>query len=350
MPRPNAESMPILSVVIVNYRAWPDIERLAGSLLGSPEVRAGLCELIVVDNDSRQEVPPRLAAGAPGYSLVLRGDNGGFAAGVNAGWRASRGRWALLLNPDVVPGEGFLGAVLARIAAHEERPEGPPAIIGFRLLNPDGTAQPSVGREPSLARSLRGVFIPRSRRKYQSGSRLAAGPVPWVTGACALVASDLLAALGGMDEDFFLYYEEVALCRSARGLGRRVEYDPAVAVTHLRPLQNRPVTPGLRLITRTSQMLYFSKHLPRRQFRALTGIVAAEARLRGAWARRRGRRDEAAAWGAIGRIAQQARRGRWPTAGEVRDLAQAVGRAGDRPVPAPHRPRAGRARAAGRSG
>ena len=72
----------------------------------------------------------------------------------------------------------------------------------------------------------------------------------------------MLDELGGMDEDFFLYYEEVALCRSARRRGWRVEYDPTVEVVHLRPLQNRPVSPKMRVITRHSKLLYFRKHLP----------------------------------------------------------------------------------------
>jgi GT2 family glycosyltransferase len=321
--RPAAHTTrPVLTVVIVNYRSWPDVLRLARGLLAAPEVSDGRCEVVIVDNASGQPLPPGLdEPDHPGLKLILHAENLGFAAGVNAGWRAGRGRWLLLLNPDVIAPGGFLSSVLGRVESFEGRPDGPPAVVGFRLLNADGTIQPSVGFEPSLLRSLRGVFLPRSRRKYQPESRLGGGPVPWVTGACALVDSGLLEALGGMDEEFFLYYEEVALCRAARGLGRAVEHDPSVAVTHLRPLQNRAVTPALRVITRASQLLYFRKHLPRRQFLGLSAVVAAEARMRGDWARWRGRAVEAAAWEAIGGLARDARRGYWLSAREVRDLA-----------------------------
>jgi GT2 family glycosyltransferase len=312
----------VLSVVIVNYRSWPDVDRLVGDLLASSEVARGRCEVIVVDNDSGQPVPSRLSTPETrGLRLIFHAENLGFAAGVNAGWRASRGRWLLLLNPDVLVPERFLGDVLRRIASFAERPGEPPAILGFRLLNADGTIQPSVGFEPSLLRSLRGVFLPRSRRKYQPETRTLAGPVPWVTGACALVDAALLETLGGMDEEFFLYYEEVALCRSAWALGRAVEHDPSIAVTHLRPLQNRPVSPPLRVITRASKLLYFRKHLPRWQFLGLATIVAAEARWRGAVAKGRGQEREAAAWRAIGGLARDARRGRWLSARAVRELA-----------------------------
>src|SRR5581483_9987642 len=150
---------------------------------------------------------------------------------------------------------------------------------------------------------------PRSRRKYKVG--WAAGPrsVPWVTGACALVDSNLLAELGGMDEDFFLYYEEVALCRAARDRGRRVEFDPAVEVVHLRPLQSRRVSPRLRVVTRHSKLLYFLKHRPHWEFAALARMVEIESRLRASWAALRGCKQAARAWRAVGRIARAMRGG-----------------------------------------
>lgn len=300
---------PRLAVIIVNYNAWDDVARLVESLAGSPEVASGDCELIVVDNASVEPAPPELSRPRPGVHRIDRADNGGFAAGVNAGWRAARAPWLLVLNPDVVAEPDLLGRVLRRIAHHEARADGPPGVVGFALKNADGSPQPSVGTEPGLARMLREAFIPRSRRKYQPGWRTRAGAVPWVTGACLLVDAGVLAALGGMDEDFFLYYEEVALCRSARRLGRRVEFDPAVALVHLRPLQDREVSPQLRVITRHSKMLYFRKHLPHREFVGLSWIVALEASARAGWSRLRGRGAEGRAWTTIGRMARAMRSG-----------------------------------------
>jgi GT2 family glycosyltransferase len=254
-------------------------------------------------------MPQALHSPPSGVHLVLRSHNDGFAAGVNAGWRAAAGRWLLLLNPDIVAEPGFVGRILERIRHFEGRQEGAPGIVGFRLRNEDGTDQPSVGHDPNLFRSLRGLFLPRARRKYQPAAQVRAGRVPWVTGACVLVDTNVLEQLSGMDEDFFLYYEEVALCRSARLLGRRVEFDPSVEVTHLRPLQNRAVTPKMRVITRHSKLLYYRKHRSRREFASLTRIVAAEAGVRGFWARLAGRRDHAQAWSTIGTLARSMRRG-----------------------------------------
>jgi len=327
-------TQPELTALIVNYNGWPDVARLVSALARAPEVVAGRCAVLVVDNDSDGPIPPALAPPPPGVRLLIRADNGGFAAGVNAGWRASRSPWLLLLNPDVVADPALIGRVLDRIRAYRARPGGVPGVVGFGLRNADGTRQPSVGARPGLVRSLREVLIPRSRRKYQAAWRTRPGPVAWVTGACALVDAGLLRELGGMDEDFFLYYEEVALCRSAWRAGRAVEYDPTVEVVHLHPLQNRPVSPKMRVITRHSKLLYFRKHLPGWQFAVMAAIVGAEAAVRGARAAWLGRGPEARAWHAIGRLAGQMRRGMGPVGRGVLALAEGA-------VAEPHPPRPG---------
>jgi GT2 family glycosyltransferase len=314
---------PELAVVIVNYNGWPDVVRLVLTLIESPEVAQGRCEIIVVDNASDGPLPDEFLNERPGLRLVLRVENGGFAAGVNAGWQSTRAGWLLLLHPDVVAGADLIGRVMARLSHDRASSDGPPGVVGFGLRNQDGTRQPSVGVDPNLWRSLRGLFIPRPRRKYQPAWRTKAGEVPWVTGACALVDAALLQTLGGMDDDFFLYYEEVALCRSARALGRRVEYDPSLDVVHLRPLQDRPVSPTLRIITRHSKLLYFRKHLPYWQFVGLSWVVAVESVARGAWANWRGGAAEARAWWTIGRLTRALRRGEPILGRAVLTLAEA---------------------------
>ncbi len=315
---------PLVTAVIVNFNSWPDVTALVKALATSPEVQSGLCEVVVVDNASDGPVPADFPSRDPAIRLIARSVNGGFAVGVNAGWRASRSPWLLLLNPDVVAGEGLLGQVVARVEHFESVHEGVPGVVGFGLRNPDGSRQPSVGTFPGLPRAVWEQLIPRSRRKYQAVWRTRAGPVAWVTGACMLANSAMLDALGGLDEDFFLYYEEVALCRAAHRLGWRVEYDPSVEVVHLRPLQNRPVTPKMRVITRHSKLLYFRKHLPRWQFLGLSAIVAAEARVFGAWARVRRRSEEVRSWQTIAGIERSLRRGAALGGRDVHDLADAV--------------------------
>ena len=240
--------------------------------------------------------------------------------------------WLLVLNPDVEVASGFLGQVFERLDHYEAEPDGPPGIVGFGLRNPDGSPQGSVGVFPNLARTIWEQFIPRSRRKYQAGWRIQSGPVDWVTGACMLVNSAMIADLGGMDEDFFLYYEEVAFSRTAQQQGWRVEYDASVTVVHRHPLQNRPISPMMRVITRHSKLLYFLKHLPRWQFRSLARIVSLEAAIRGFWSGLLRQRSEVQAWRTIGAMSRASfDRGR-VRGGEVLALANLVAEHGHRTV------------------
>jgi GT2 family glycosyltransferase len=315
---------PRLTVIIVNHESWPDTLRLTASLDAEPEFTTGQCQVVVVDNASRQAVPAAFTVPRPGTRLVARRHNDGFAAGVNAGWRLARSPWLLVLNPDVEVARGFLGQVFARLEHHEADPDGPPGIVGFGLRNPDGTPQGSVGVFPTLARTIWEQFIPRSRRKYQAVSRTCSGPVDWVTGACMLVNSAMIGALGGMDEDFFLYYEEVAFSQAARRLGWAVKYDASVTAVHRQPLQIRSISPKMRVITRHSKLLYFRKHLPRWQFLSLSAIVALEAAIQRLWSGLSGRPEQVRAWQTISEVARRLRHGVEPRGPEVLTLAELV--------------------------
>ncbi len=319
--------LPRLTVILVNYNGWPDVSRLVRALRTEPEFSSGKLQVVVVDNASQGPIPEHLLRSSrAGLRLLLRPDNGGFAAGVNAGWRLARSPWLLLLNPDVEIESGLIGQVIERIDVYDRQPSGPPGIVGFGLRNPDGTPQGSVGVFPSLFRTVLEQFIPRSRRKYQAGWRIRSGPVDWVTGACMLVNARMISELGGMDEDFFLYYEEVALCRRAQDRGWRVEHDASAQVIHRHPLQNRAVSPKMRVITRHSKLLYFRKHLPRWQFLGLSWIVASEAAARGLAARITGHRQEQRAWAAIRKLAHRLREGAAISGPEVLRLAEGVQR------------------------
>ena len=104
LPLPRSAALdrePRLSVIIVNYESWPDVARLVAALLVEPEFLAGACQVVVVDNASPGPIPAEFLVARAGLQLEARRDNGGFAVGVNTGWRAARGPWLLILNPDV---------------------------------------------------------------------------------------------------------------------------------------------------------------------------------------------------------------------------------------------------------
>jgi GT2 family glycosyltransferase len=205
--------------------------------------------------------------------------------------------------------DGFLDAALER-AAHWEAAEPQAGIVGFQLRNPDGSRQLSAGDFPTLPGTLAGLLRPRARRKYRSLRGRQPRQVAWVTGCCLLVRRDCLRRLGGLDEAFFLYYEDVDLCRRARAAGWSVWHDPTLRLVHQQPLHGRTVTPALRLCTRHALLTYAARHWPAWQLRLLAGIVRVESWLRGWRARWQGRAAAAELCAATGAMAADLARGR----------------------------------------
>jgi GT2 family glycosyltransferase len=304
----SVQTEPFLSVVVVNYHSWRATTQLVGQIQDADSARDGHVEVLIVDNHSPAHPAIASLRRRPGVSLRRWGCNHGFARAVNAGCRLASGQWLLLLNPDVSLPAGFLDGAIQ--VARDLRRDAPTAgIVGFRLRNPDGSPQGSVGRFPSLLGTLAGLAFPRHDRKYFQPSAPARCRVPWVTGCCLLVHRDCLHQLGGFDEDFFLYYEDVDFCRRAWQSGWSVWYEPGLHVVHHRPLHVRRVPPHIRVCTRHSLLTYAVKHWPRWQVQALARLVEAEAWLRRCWAvfRRDTRRAEVFA--DLTAIARQVRTG-----------------------------------------
>jgi GT2 family glycosyltransferase len=282
LARPLAKvNTPRLSVVIVNYRQWDKTEEVVRHLQTSASVKSGAAEVVIIDNHSPPHPVVKRLRRQPSVSLRRWSRNRGFARAVNEGCRLSRGEWYLLLNPDTTPSEEFLDGVVALL----DKLEPNAGIVGFHLRNSDGSRQLSAGPFPTLLSTILRTLLPRSRRKYHTLRTEDRCPVAWVTGCCLLVRGDCLRDVGGLDEEYFLYYEDVDLCRRAQARGWSVWYEPNLTVVHHHPLHQRPVPAVLRTVTRHSLMIYAAKHWPAWQFRLLTRVVQAEARLRrlGAW-------------------------------------------------------------------
>jgi N-acetylglucosaminyl-diphospho-decaprenol L-rhamnosyltransferase len=280
--RSASERTPSLSVIIVNYHQWGDTAKLVEQLSQDSGIPAGKTEVLVVDNHSPFHPIARRLRRRPGVSLRRCSRNRGFACAVNEACRLSRGSWFLLLNPDLTVKEGFLDGVQA-LAERLEQESPRAGVIGFQLRNADGSRQFSSGPFPTLWTSLIRLVLPRSRRKYRPLRVRHRTEVPWVTGCCLLVRRECLEDLRGFDEEFFVYYEDVDLCRRARERGWTVWYEPTLRAIHHRPLHARAVAVPLRVLTRHALLVYGRKHWPGWQFRFLAGLVRFEARIRGFW-------------------------------------------------------------------
>ncbi len=279
-PSPLCLASPQLSVAIVNYCQWRNTAKLVRQLRDSRAMRGGAAEVVVVDNHSPYRPIRKKLRRMPGVSLRCLRQNRGFGRGANEACRLSRGRWFLLLNPDVTVPPGFLDRALAQID-RMEREDPTAGIVGLQLRDPNGAIQGSAGVVPTFLGTLLGMLRPRAERKCRPLAARGRMKVPWVTGCGLLVRRDCFEALGGFDPDYFLYYEDADLCRRGRAAGWTVWHDPALHIVHHSPLHTRSVPSRIRLLTRHALLTFARKNWPAWQFVLLGCLVWMEAIARG---------------------------------------------------------------------
>jgi GT2 family glycosyltransferase len=227
-------------------------------------------ETIAVDNAS-SDSSGRIAQ-ASGASQILRNDrNQGFSRAVNQAAGASRGETLIVINQDLYLPPGSLRILHEFLTAEE-------AVVGGSLCSESGAKQPSCGPFPTLAATLWGLALPRARRKYYLKTPAlepakAAARVDWVTGALMAFPRSVFEAVGGFDEGYFMYYEDVDFCMRARQKGFPVYFLPAAGADHLAPYAERKDAPEwLSKEVRLSQMRYFEKHRPRWETATIRGL------------------------------------------------------------------------------
>ena len=220
------------AAVVVNYNAGPALVACVASVLGQDPAP----ELVVVDNASTDDSVARLREAHPGVRVVLAGANLGYARAANLGIAATDAPVVAVLNPDTVLTPGAGRALTGRFAA-----EGDLAAVGPQLHNTDGSVYPSARRVPSVADAVgHGLLFfvwrdnPFTRRYRETGADPARPrDVDWVSGAAIWLRRAALDQIGGWDERYFMYVEDVDLCWRLRRAGWRVAYEPAGTVEHL---------------------------------------------------------------------------------------------------------------------
>jgi hypothetical protein len=222
------------AVLIVNYRTYTNLNRCLASL--APYIGAD-DEVVVVDYDSDETA---LAGAVDGFIRVFklpRPDNLGFAAGINLAASRTRAPFLLLLNPDTIV-EGPVVRVLEDwLTSHADV-----GVVGARVLNADGTVQPTARRFPDATTLLGGrstwltARFPKnwfSRHNLVGLSAESPVDVDWLSGACFMTRRSVFDAMAGFDESFFLYWEDADYCRRVTTAGFRCMYVPAVSVRHV---------------------------------------------------------------------------------------------------------------------
>jgi N-acetylglucosaminyl-diphospho-decaprenol L-rhamnosyltransferase len=251
---------PDLAVVIVNHNAGDYLGRCLDSVLSAGG--GASLEVVVVDNASRDGSQGAVAA-RPGARLIENRANLGFAAGANAGIRATDAPFVLLLNPDAEILSGTL-ASLVKVAL--DRTDA--GAIGVMVRNPDRTVQPSARRVPRTFEALMHAFLgpvtPGNpwTRAYTMGDwdRASEREVEWVSGSAMLLRREALHDVGVFDEGYFMYVEDVDLCTRLRAAGWRVLFSPEVEIVHEIGVSARGQSRRMAREHSRSIYRYFVKH------------------------------------------------------------------------------------------
>lgn len=233
-----------LAVVIVNFRTGNLVVDCLASLMVPGTVPQGT-RIVVVDASSGDRSIDQITAAIDGcgwsdrVSLLPLDINAGFAYGNNRGIEYARRRFGkpsyiLLLNPDTIVRPG---AILPLVTFMDEHPNA--GISGSRLEDPDGTPQACAFRFPSIAAEfeseIRFGLVTRLLRRWRIAPDMPdiPSPIHWVSGACMILRRELLEQIGGLDEEYFLYYEEVDFCLRAAQAKWECWHVPESRVVHL---------------------------------------------------------------------------------------------------------------------
>lgn len=249
-----------LSIVILNWNVRDLLDRCLASITSD---RFSF-ETIVVDNASTDDSVAMVRSKYPNSIVITNLTNLGFTGGNNLGIQAAHGRYVMVLNPDAEIVDAAIDQMIDYLDAHAEV-----GAIGPQLLNPDRSVQSSRRRFPTM---LTGIFestwlqgiAPRYvlHRFYMDDvSPDAVQEVDWLTGACTIFRRSVLDQVGIYDEaNFFMYSEEIDLCRRIKAAGHSIVYLPAAQVIHFIGQSSDQVVAARQLYFQTSKVHYFRKH------------------------------------------------------------------------------------------
>ena len=259
-------STPEVTAIVVNFNAGDELRAALASV--STELTGRAWEGLVVDNASHDGSGAIAQEFAPAVTLVSNATNVGFGRAVNQALARARAPFVLIMNPDCRLQPGALAALEDEL---RRRPRC--ALVGPRILDPDGSVQGSArgdpdmltgffGRSASLRRLLPWLAV--SRGNVVDARVTGGGPsvvVDWLSGACVLARREALADVGGFDERYFLYWEDADLCRRLRARGHHVRYVPSAAAVHRVGHSSRTARASSVRAFHDSAYLYYATHV-----------------------------------------------------------------------------------------
>ena len=250
-----------LSIIIVCYRGWARLTKCLEAL-NSFTGKNFTTEVIVVDNRSDDDTIFKIEKQFPGFRFIYNNINGGFANGCNKGARNSNGEFLLFLNPDTVASESEVEKLL-----NNAKQKSDDEILSCRQVNEKGKESIAFGQFPhffnltgfqrSVAKLLKSVIYTED---YDND--IIRFP-DWVSGSVIMMTREVFGKLGGFDEDFWMYFEDVDLCRRAKNIGVKAKYYNNITIEHNHGGSSRvsiKTTATTKTEVHMSRHIYISKH------------------------------------------------------------------------------------------
>ncbi len=252
---------PDLSIIIVSWNVVDLLAACLNSILADSRLQT---EIIVVDSASTDGTATMLKEQFPQVKVFQQVENLGFTHCNNIGLQSAKGRRLMLLNPDTE----VLGDGLARMVEHlDQNPD--VGIVGPHTLNTDGTTQSTRRRFPNLLTGLfestwLQSFAPKSlldRYYLNNGvSDEAILDVDWMQGSALMARREVYAQIGGLDEGYVMYSEEVDWCRRAKNAGWRIVYLGTAQIIHHGGKSSEQVVARRHIHFQQSKLRYFRKY------------------------------------------------------------------------------------------
>jgi GT2 family glycosyltransferase len=250
--------MPHVDVIVVSYNSRDHLRDCVAPLAGAPGVSVFVVDSRSTDGclDTVTDLP---------VTTIPLDENRGFGHACNVGWRSGSAPYVLFLNPDGMIEPAALERLVAVLEGADEV-----GLAAPRIVEPDGTLDHSLRQFPRLRTTYaQALFLhrlfPRARWTDEVIRDAAAYEIPhsvqWVSGACMLVRRDVLVRLEGFDDGFFLYSEDIDICRRIHDLGLDVRFEPSAVAVH----EGGASAPRAYLlpVLAASRVLYARKHRSR---------------------------------------------------------------------------------------
>ena len=247
--------MPEVSVIIVNYKGWSRLGQCLDSLAVIPQGQL-LFEVIIVDNASDDGILAEFQKKYSRFQFIMNTGNNGFANGCNLGAKKSKGEYLLFLNPDTVIEDRAILGMLTQVRKSKAN-----SIITCRQIREDGSEEKPYGEFLSpltltgWLRAINRTFTYRKAALFDDSDFCSPD---WVSGSVVMISRISYLNIGGWDEDFWMYFEDVDLCKRARDAGGDVILLKNFTVEHNHGGSSRV---NWKITTLTKTEVFISRHV-----------------------------------------------------------------------------------------